>query len=400
MKVQQYIDCAVILIDALENGRKTLAASRIHWGEVVCVDEPAFALPTSIRTKAQFIEKLKFYIHWLNDYGRVKTIDGAHDEALAIEAAAKAVVKSGFDMANDGRGFICGVPARMTVSSTNGRRAGLWRNQRIVTESRPAGSDYPKGCTIYAEIRFDDCCGNGHNSFAITATVMNPRRYDDCEACGCLHDDVARVFPELAHLIKWHLCSTDGPMHYVANTIYHASDCDTSGKRKGEVTRTETRLKFNGFPMTFAPKKVLHDWLASKTYGVITAFDVETLITPVEHAREASGYQFDPKYTFAGCTACKWHEAPFDSIREAEEFRDALKLGWEWIVIPTAYSKGKERDFNAARNSGVWPDATDAQLSVSREELKAALMERLPALQAAMKADITGAGLLWTSETN
>lgn len=39
---------------------------------------------------------------------------------------------------------------------------------------------------------------------------------------GCIHDEVAKHFPELAHLIKWHLSSTDGPMHYVANTVYWA----------------------------------------------------------------------------------------------------------------------------------------------------------------------------------
>jgi len=41
------------------------------------------------------------------------------------------------------------------------------------------------------------------------------------EACGCLHDEIRQHFPELAHLIKWHLVSTDGPLHYIANTLYH-----------------------------------------------------------------------------------------------------------------------------------------------------------------------------------
>lgn len=41
---------------------------------------------------------------------------------------------------------------------------------------------------------------------------------------GCCHDEVAKHFPELAPLIKWHLCSSDGPMHYLANTVYHATE--------------------------------------------------------------------------------------------------------------------------------------------------------------------------------
>lgn len=72
--------------------------------------------------------------------------------------------------------------------------------------------------TITAHIRFDDRCGNGHNTFSITATVREEGRRD---VGGCLHDDVARCFPALAPFIKFHLCSTDGPMHYIANTVYH-----------------------------------------------------------------------------------------------------------------------------------------------------------------------------------
>lgn len=40
---------------------------------------------------------------------------------------------------------------------------------------------------------------------------------------GCVHDDIAIAFPELAELIPFHLCDDDGPsMHYVANGIYWA----------------------------------------------------------------------------------------------------------------------------------------------------------------------------------
>jgi hypothetical protein len=74
-------------------------------------------------------------------------------------------------------------------------------------------------------VRHDDSCGNGHNSFAITADIdekINGRWRES--GGGCCHDEVVRFFPELERFIKWHLCSTDEPMHYVANTIYHASD--------------------------------------------------------------------------------------------------------------------------------------------------------------------------------
>lgn len=71
----------------------------------------------------------------------------------------------------------------------------------------------PNGAHITATVRFDDECKNGHNSFGITGSTTDGQG-------GCIHDLIAEHFPELAPFIKWHLCSTDGPMHYVANTVY------------------------------------------------------------------------------------------------------------------------------------------------------------------------------------
>jgi hypothetical protein len=74
--------------------------------------------------------------------------------------------------------------------------------------------------SIIAKVRYDDECGNGHNTFSITAEIWDSRRKNDCDSCGCLHNDIAKHFPELTPAIKWHLCSSDGPMHYIANTLY------------------------------------------------------------------------------------------------------------------------------------------------------------------------------------
>jgi hypothetical protein len=70
-------------------------------------------------------------------------------------------------------------------------------------------------------LRFDDECKNGHDSFGITADIG---RSDNPVACGCLHSEIRAHFPELAKYIKWHLTSTDGPLHYFANTIYWAEE--------------------------------------------------------------------------------------------------------------------------------------------------------------------------------
>ncbi len=86
---------------------------------------------------------------------------------------------------------------------------------------------------ITVQVRYDDSCGNGHNSFAITADVqrLNVSRWVD-DRCGMCHEDVARYFPNLAPLLKWHLCSSDGPMHYVANTRYWVQEGKLDNARR------------------------------------------------------------------------------------------------------------------------------------------------------------------------
>jgi hypothetical protein len=77
---------------------------------------------------------------------------------------------------------------------------------------------------IKAKVRFDDECGNGHNTFSITADIDEKCRNGRWRESGggCCHDEVRKRFPELHHLVTWHLVSADGPMHYKANAAYWA----------------------------------------------------------------------------------------------------------------------------------------------------------------------------------
>ena len=72
-----------------------------------------------------------------------------------------------------------------------------------------------KTALILVTIRYDDQCGNGHNSFAIT-------NYN-----GSDHKTIAKQFPELKKYIKWHLMNSDGPTYYIDNTLYHAQKIKT-----------------------------------------------------------------------------------------------------------------------------------------------------------------------------
>jgi len=91
-------------------------------------------------------------------------------------------------------------------------------------------------------LRWDDSCGNGHNSFAITLDILEKTRKRNFEihdlkkitlddgstavyewvSGGCQHDAAARIFPEYKHLIRWHLCNSNAPLYYIENTTYHA----------------------------------------------------------------------------------------------------------------------------------------------------------------------------------
>lgn len=58
--------------------------------------------------------------------------------------------------------------------------------------------------------------------WSVTGEIQVLRGNRWCEdSMGCLHDSIAKHFPELAPAIKWHLCNlTTGPMHYVENAVY------------------------------------------------------------------------------------------------------------------------------------------------------------------------------------
>lgn len=99
--------------------------------------------------------------------------------------------------------------------------------------------EHGQPCVLVVKVRYDDDCGNGHNTFSITGElydrsnrIRGHSQVDQLKnssgktlwlgSCGCLHEEITERFPELAPLIKWHLVSTDGPMHYIANSMYHA----------------------------------------------------------------------------------------------------------------------------------------------------------------------------------
>jgi len=196
--------------------------------------------------------------------------------------------------------------------------------------------------TIIATVRHDDEWGNGHNTFAITAEVYDQHgsardgtvthktgKRLKMSACGCCHDEIAKHFPELREALKFHLCSTDGPLHYVANTMYNARD--------------------NG-----------------PTHALVRFDDPENGI-------KAQVVRY-----------CPIEEAKEMCLKPGKVFNYVSRAGYRFEADEKT---AKKADLEAARNSAIWPDATLEQLQ-SKEALEA----RLPELMREFKATIEALG--------
>lgn len=180
--------------------------------------------------------------------------------------------------------------------------------------------------------------------FSITVDSWSPRNttlsQNSIQACGCQHDVVEKLFPELAPYIKWHLTSTEMPLHYITNTLYHAGDQDYRGLRAGEK-----RQLVNGR----------------------TKLPVWELVVRDSQGNRVNKFSYDSWVDMATC--------PTDVFTASYEP--------QWIV-----GEGKQREFEAARRSAVWPEATDEQLSLPKEELQKLLEDRHPMLMQQFQRDM------------
>lgn len=202
---------------------------------------------------------------------------------------------------------------------------------------------------IVATVRWDDRCGNGHNSFSVTAALYGPDRIRGegtiatptgktlwCCGGGCCHDEIAKYVPEWAHLIRWHLFDPSGPMHYVANTAYHA--------------------------LQHGPNMA---WVYHKAMTV----------TPPGGGHPIKLREQCLKYC---------------DITEAEAI---IASNPEIYFMKIDEKTAKTRNLAHARATAVWPDATDEDMTAPGLEQR--LIARLPALVEAMRQDVINIGFNW-----
>ena len=197
-------------------------------------------------------------------------------------------------------------------------------------------------------VRYDDRSGNGHNTFSITAMQYRKARNGKWveDSCGCMHETVAAEFPELAQYIKWHLTASDGPLHYIANTVYLAGDRDCWGLQKDE--RRQIKNRRTGKP----------------SWELVARHKVTGEVLPF--------YKLE-KYTDA------------DTTPECE-----YELVWQsWDRI----GEGKARELDKSRHTAIWPDATDEELT--EPGLEERLEARLPGLMQEFKKAIEELGFTY-----
>ncbi len=112
----------------------------------------------------------------------------------------------------------------------------------------------------FPTLKFGDECNNGHNTFSLTV--------EGKDFGGCCHDAIKETWPEFAHLIGWHLCSTDGPLHYIANTVYHADNGDLQFARNSAIANVATIGQLRD-----------KDWLAARLPALLQNFELTMIET-------------------------------------------------------------------------------------------------------------------------
>jgi hypothetical protein len=206
---------------------------------------------------------------------------------------------------------------------------------------RVTQAHWPKAHAVCV-ICFDDRYKNGHNTLRIGTEVYPDR--DRAVRRGQIYDclsskETLRYFPEVKDLLPFNGCGTDGPIHYIANTRWHAGDTDCWGGRAGEVRRYRHDVAVNG--RRLHPDRKPHE------------------LYKIEEAASVAG-----KIGNVGVV--------------------------EIVDVPWIMYEGHEPDLEAARRCALWPDATLEQLR-SKEALEA----RLPKLLEEFRKAVTDFGFTY-----
>ena len=174
---------------------------------------------------------------------KVRGYAGLYENPAAVHVAVLYAIGEGHQVEADLAQLLAEAGDRPTPPE-GGSGGGEWRSPApppsnlVRTQYRHRefrGEDESGAYRLVLVLRYDDDCGNGHNTFAITFTLY---RRGGFESGGCIMEGgeayglIKRHAPELLPLLRYHLWSTDGPLHYLANTTYLAGRVEYHGGPK------------------------------------------------------------------------------------------------------------------------------------------------------------------------
>lgn len=191
----------------------------------------------------------------------------------------------------------------------------------------------------------------GNSSPYLSVTMRSQR------ASGCCHDqirEIPNIDPRILAAIPFHLCATDGPMHYLENATYLASERDYNGLLKGE----RRQIRKGGKEPCWSLELVGDD-----------------------------GEPVKPKLSFDG---------------EVDQLPSVPNVRYRWMPWEIE-GVGKERDLRGARSAacGDWP--TEHPLYLSDEQLcsnnlRQILTDRLPLLLIECRNVVESFGFDWNMD--
>jgi hypothetical protein len=263
----------------------------------------------------------------------------------------------------------------------------LTKHQKQVFTKDIIWENKPHKMTV--TLRYDDEYNNGHNTFSITGEIRKEGNHRNFECGGCIHDEIVKYFPEFKELIKWHLMSSDGPLHYIADTIYWAKDREYINKEIGEPVEFKRALKFKKIPLIFDFKDSFYDFITS-----VKNWDDVKIVT-LEYKKDKDNYTYSPSYTFEGTNSIEWYQGEFKTLQKAQEWLEMFKtFDFDIIQTPIEWNEAKEPNIENAKRSAIW-GATELDTDITKLNDEEFLKKRLPLLVIEFKKAMENIGFTY-----